>query len=249
MPAKTGRLFGYSFSFGALEEVCAHILDSKGVSGNTVNIVNTHMLSESGSNIALDACLRDAFMNVLDGMPLVYLLRWGGAADAQRAAGFDLFYNLLAELEQRGGGRVLLVGGTDEQLSNATRKVKPLFGAIEFYLDNPGMVSIDSYNPSTFLTENSDIDIVFVFLGCPKQEIVISRMAKVTSAVCIGLGGVLELVAGEKRRAPRWMRNLALEWLFRLVQDPRRLWRRYAVHNTSFIIETFKRLINGSLYK
>ena len=97
------------------------------------------------------------------------------------------------------------------------------------------------YNKSEFfkeLLENIDADIVWVSLGFPKQEIFINNLCNEleTSTNFIGIGAVFEWVAGEKKKAPEWVANLGLEWTLRLAQDPKRLYKRYLIDNTLFIL-------------
>jgi N-acetylglucosaminyldiphosphoundecaprenol N-acetyl-beta-D-mannosaminyltransferase len=90
--------------------------------------------------------------------------------------------------------------------------------------------------------------IVMVSLGCPKQERWMAAMKGRVNGVMLGLGGAFLLYAGVDNRAPRWMRDLSLEWLYRFMLEPRRLWRRYLVTNTQFLVllaaEVFRRLFD-----
>jgi len=83
--------------------------------------------------------------------------------------------------------------------------------------------------------EKSGVGIVFVGLGCPKQEFWMASHAGHLRAVTIGVGAAFDFLTGSLRRAPVWMQRAGLEWLFRLLSEPRRLWRRYLVTNTLFL--------------
>jgi N-acetylglucosaminyldiphosphoundecaprenol N-acetyl-beta-D-mannosaminyltransferase len=87
-------------------------------------------------------------------------------------------------------------------------------------------------------------DVVLVALGCPKQEILMDRIAMAVSpAVCIGIGAGLDFVAGAVRRAPAWVSRMGLEWFYRLLREPRRLWRRYLVRDPRFLIVVLRELL------
>lgn len=95
----------------------------------------------------------------------------------------------------------------------------------------------------------SGAGLVFVALGCPKQELWMNRMRGQISAVMLGIGGALPVLAGEVNRAPEWMQNAGMEWLFRLIQEPKRLFKRYAVTNTLYIWYLTQQIIRKNLHR
>jgi N-acetylglucosaminyldiphosphoundecaprenol N-acetyl-beta-D-mannosaminyltransferase len=91
--------------------------------------------------------------------------------------------------------------------------------------------------------------ILFVGLGVPKQENwIYEHGLKLGVPVCMGIGGSFEMVGGVTPRAPRWMQQLGLEWLFRLAVEPRRLWKRYLIGNVQFMVMVFRQLLYPNLY-
>ncbi len=91
-------------------------------------------------------------------------------------------------------------------------------------------------------------DLVLLALGCPKQEIVMARIAAaVRPAVCIGVGAGLDFVAGTLPRAPRWISSAGLEWLYRLAREPRRLWRRYLLRDPRFALILWRQIRRAAL--
>jgi len=94
--------------------------------------------------------------------------------------------------------------------------------------------------------KNSGARIVFVGLGCPKQEFWMSAYSPHLPAVLIGVGAAFDFLAGTVRRAPAWMQKAGLEWLHRLLQEPLRLWRRYLLTNTLFAIIVLKAILKGA---
>jgi N-acetylglucosaminyldiphosphoundecaprenol N-acetyl-beta-D-mannosaminyltransferase len=92
-----------------------------------------------------------------------------------------------------------------------------------------------------------DIRLVFVVLGCPKQELFMSQISPNSAAHYIGIGGALPVMLGMQKRAPLWMQKSSLEWLFRLAQEPRRLFKRYFVTNSLYILLLSKQLLLKTL--
>jgi N-acetylglucosaminyldiphosphoundecaprenol N-acetyl-beta-D-mannosaminyltransferase len=169
-------------------------------------------------------------LNLADGAPVVWLGRLLGARMPGRVAGADLVPALLAEAA-RMGARVFLLGGENGVAGEA---------AARLVAQNPNLIVAGFYEPPRAAVEemdNADIldrirragaDILLVALGHPKQEHWIHmHRDSLQVSVAIGVGCVFDLIAGRNRRAPRWMQLVGLEWVFRLVQEPRRLWRRY----------------------
>jgi N-acetylglucosaminyldiphosphoundecaprenol N-acetyl-beta-D-mannosaminyltransferase len=93
--------------------------------------------------------------------------------------------------------------------------------------------------------EASETNILFVGLGCPKQERWISEHRNSLSCVMVGVGAAFDFHAGSKAQAPSWMQVSGLEWLFRLCCEPRRLWRRYLYHNPRFLFHFVRQLVRG----
>ncbi len=96
---------------------------------------------------------------------------------------------------------------------------------------------------------NINPDFVFVALGCPKQEKWMAEHKNKVNSCMIGFGGALEVYAGVKDRAPKWMQDYSLEWLYRFIQDPKRLWKRYLVTNSLFIILLCIQIVQLRVFK
>lgn len=183
--------------------------------------------------------LLDAHLVVCDGMPLVWASRWLGNALPERVAGSDLVPKLLAIAEEKNWS-VYFLGGKEEVASKAVEKVKerhpklriagmlsPPFKPLK-EMDHAGICAdIHATNP----------DLLFVSFGCPKQEKWIAmNYQRAGAPVTIGVGATIDFLAGHMQRAPLWMQKIGLEWLYRLLQEPRRLFKRYA---TDFVVFGF----------
>ena len=235
------KFWDYQFVATELDQLPWYIDKHRSCTNNNVHLVNTHMLSEAENNQDLRLILREAKFNLMDGMPIVQLKRWQDRRRYDRLAGVDVFWKMM-DFASEHHRSVLLLGGETKDLKAAKIKLSNLYPDLKMSTLDPGWIDLCSFDPSKLIEQCSSFDFVMVFLGCPKQELVMSRLARYTSTCYFGLGGVLELIIGKKRRAPLIIRRLSLEWLFRLLQDPVRLMRRYGYHNTNFIIRHFIRM-------
>ncbi|HQW86759.1 MAG TPA: WecB/TagA/CpsF family glycosyltransferase [Flavobacteriales bacterium] len=204
--------------------------------------VNAHMAVEAARDPAFAAVVNSADLATADGMPLLRCLQWIGGERQDRVAGNDLMPALLARAAEQGLS-VYLYGGREEVLTRirdrAARELPalriagvhaPPFRALS---DAEMKADADRINAS-------GAHIVMVSLGCPKQERWMAAMRPSVNAVMLGLGGAFLLYAGVDTRAPKWMRDLSLEWLYRLALEPGRLWKRYLVTNTFFLVLAMK---------
>jgi N-acetylglucosaminyldiphosphoundecaprenol N-acetyl-beta-D-mannosaminyltransferase len=210
-----------------------------------VCVANVHMLMEAHRNSEFAAVLSTADLVTPDGMPLVWLMNLLGAWRQNRVAGMDILLALCHQVSARKIS-VFFVGSERETLDRMKVRLLQEFP----YLQIVGMEPLPfrPLNP----TEDADIvekinrsgaGIVFVSLGCPKQEIWMNEHQGKIKTVMLGLGGVFPVYAGLHKWAPLWVRKLGLEWLYRLLQEPRRLWKRYYQTIPPFIYLAFKQLL------
>ncbi|MCA9729966.1 MAG: WecB/TagA/CpsF family glycosyltransferase, partial [Candidatus Eisenbacteria bacterium] len=161
--------------------------------------------------------------------------RWLGYPIPERVTGIDLMTEVL-RLAERRGFRVFTLGAHPTVVEDAVevlRELHPrlnLVGAVDGYYRPEEEASI------VRMIEDACPDILLVALGTPRKELFLAaHQQQLGVPFCMGIGGSLDVVAGRVRRAPPTMQRLGLEWLFRLVQEPRRLWRRYVTSNTRFL--------------
>lgn len=195
-----------------------------------VSTVNLDFLVRAQTDAQSRRIFETSNLNVADGAPVVWLGRLLGAQMAGRVAGADLVPAMLGDAAKI-GSRVFLLGGENGVAAAAGARIGELY---------PGLVVAGTFEPPRAAIEEMDNalmleriaearpDILLVGLGHPKQERWIDiHREKLPVAVAIGVGCVLELIAGRSRRAPRWMQRLGLEWAYRLAREPRRLFSRY----------------------
>ena len=210
-----------------------------------VCVANVHMLMEAHWNKDFQAVLEKADLVTPDGMPLVWLLRVFGFKDQDRVAGLDILLALCrrAELE---GHSVLFVGSTEDTLKRMRCRLLSDFPNLKL----AGMISPPFREWTTEenmqLVHNinrSGATIVFVAFGCPRQESWMAQHRDHVDAVMVGLGAAFPLYAGHQQRAPLWIREHGLEWMYRLVQEPKRLWKRYITTIPPFLWLASKQMI------
>ncbi len=212
-----------------------------------VCISNAHSVVTGSRDPVFGQVLRDADMVTSDGAPVAWMMRRLGVPDQQRINGPDLMWRYCA-LAARQGEAIYLYGGTEETLSLLQRRLREAF---------PGLVIAGATSPPFRKATPEELarDIaainasgartVWVSLGCPKQELWMAAQRGQVQGVMVGVGAAFDYHAGTIRRAPLWMQRAGLEWLHRLVSEPRRLWRRYLVTNSLFIWGAAKQLLRG----
>jgi N-acetylglucosaminyldiphosphoundecaprenol N-acetyl-beta-D-mannosaminyltransferase len=197
---------------------------------------NVHVVMTGYVNSAYQQVLDDADLVTPDGMPLVWALRLLGSKHQSRVYGPDL---MLAWCDRCSnlGYPIYLYGTTEQTLENLAKNLKQKF---------PNLVIAGLYAPP--FGDNNQIEqdlnriqasgakVIFIGLGCPKQEYWMAQAQGKINAVMIGVGAAFDFHSGIVAQAPRWRMKLGLEWVYRLIQEPKRLWRRYLINNPSFVI-------------
>jgi N-acetylglucosaminyldiphosphoundecaprenol N-acetyl-beta-D-mannosaminyltransferase len=204
----------------------------------TVCVANVHMVMEGYDHPEFRSMVNSADLVTPDGMPLVWSLRRMGMPGQQRVYGPELTLRLLAEAEKK-GIPVGFFGSTPETLELLVKNVHQQFSGIRIaYAFSPPFrpISLEEDESIVKNINASGARILFVGLGCPKQEKWMVAHAGQVQAVMVGVGAAFDFIAGTKQKAPGWMQSVGMEWLFRLGQEPGRLWRRYLYHNPRFMV-------------
>jgi N-acetylglucosaminyldiphosphoundecaprenol N-acetyl-beta-D-mannosaminyltransferase len=216
-----------------------------------VCVANVHSVMEARRDRALQAVFNTARLAVPDGMPLVWVGRLKGHRGVRRVYGPDLTLQLCERAAQN-GHRCFFYGGAPgvaEQLAEALVRRFP--GLRVAGTEAP------AFRPPTPEEDEEAVrrinaaapDLIFVGLGCPKQERwMATHRDRLRAAVLVGVGAAFDFHTGRVRQAPRWMMRAGLEWLFRLGQEPRRLWRRYLVYNPLFVFHLTLELLGLRRY-
>jgi N-acetylglucosaminyldiphosphoundecaprenol N-acetyl-beta-D-mannosaminyltransferase len=177
-------------------------------------------------------------LNLPDGMPLVWLARKFGIDMPDRVYGPDLMRQVL-DRGRASGVRHVLYGTTPETLGRLTERLQAELPGLQIVgAEAPPFrrATDDELDELAARLDDLDAGILWVGLGTPQQDELVYRMRTRTSVVLVPVGAAFDFFAGQKAQAPQWMQRSGLEWLFRLLSEPRRLWRRYLVGNTKFVV-------------
>jgi len=212
-----------------------------------VCVANSHSLVTAREDTEFRRVLAESEMATPDGMPLVWMLRRLGAAGQERIDGPELMWRCCAEAS-RNGVSIFLYGSTEDTLAKLSRKMEATFPALTIAgTYSPPFRPLTAEEDSAIVRaiDTSGAGLVFVGLGCPRQERWMHEHRGRVSAVMVGVGAAFDFHAGKLSRAPAWMRSTGLEWLFRLGQEPRRLWRRYLTCNAKFVVYALLQLVTS----
>ncbi|OWP50545.1 WecB/TagA/CpsF family glycosyltransferase [Pseudomonas nitroreducens] len=233
-------------SRSTVEEIRRQIL-----SGSFIQhvVVNVSKLVNMRSDNALRRSVISCDMINIDGMGVVWGARFLGHSVPERVAGVDLFHQLLA-MSASNNFSVYLLGATDEVVTKTAKIVEAQYPGLKvagyhhgyFWDDEEGMVET---------IRSANAQLLFVAITSPKKENFINRWKDQLGVnFVMGVGGTFDVVAGKVKRAPLWMQKYGLEWLYRVIQEPGRMWKRYLTTNMQFawllILEKYKQIRSRS---
>ncbi|WP_269765221.1 WecB/TagA/CpsF family glycosyltransferase [Caballeronia insecticola] len=196
-------------------------------------MVNVAKLVNMQTDAALSESVRACDIINIDGMGVVWGARFLGHHVPERVAGVDLFDRLLA-MAAESGFPVYLLGGTQDIVERTATVVASRHPSLEIAGYHHGFFWDDEQSVVRKISE-SGARLLFVAITSPKKEIFINQWKDILNVdFVMGVGGTFDVTAGKVRRAPSWMQRCGLEWLYRVLQEPRRMWRRYLVTNLAF---------------
>ncbi len=203
-----------------------------------INTINAHSYNTTLKDKEFAISLQNSNVLVPDGVSIVLAIKWLTGQKLNKIAGADLFFYEMERLKKN-GGKVFFLGSTEETLAKIKTRAAKEYTNVKVGAYSP------PYKPEFSEEDNSAMisavnafqpDVLFVGMTAPKQEkwaYQHFKELKVGHVCCIG--AVFDFYAGTVKRAPQWMIKLGLEWLYRLVKEPKRMWRRYLIGNTKFI--------------
>lgn len=210
-----------------------------------VCVANVHMVTEAYLNHDFSKILKSADLVTPDGMPLVWMMKLLGVRNQDRVAGLDIL-QAICKAAPSTNISLFFVGSETPILDQMRVRLNQEFPNLQI----AGMEPLP-FRPLTPAEDEALIQkinasgagVVLVSLGCPKQERWMAEHKDKINAVMIGLGGAFPVYAGICKRAPRWVREMGMEWFYRLIQEPRRLWKRYSTTIPLFLWLATKQLI------
>jgi len=209
-------------------------------------LANAFTVTLAQRNAPFKRLLNQASLVLADGMSIVWGGQWIGLKIPERIAGPDFMEMLCADSAEK-GHTVFLMGSSPENLLQLTSVLKSRWPSLMVESYSPPMCQELSEEETQHIIhqlEATKPDILFVGMTCPKQEIWIAKnLHRLQVPVCAGVGAAFDFLSGSIPRAPQWLRQSGLEWLYRLYCEPRRLWKRYLLGNAIFLSLLLKELL------
>ncbi len=206
---------------------------------------NVHVVMEAQDQPDYLRVLQDMDMITPDGMPLVWVMRAKGITGQTRVYGPTLMLHV-CEAAAAAGLPIGLYGGKPEVLSILEQKLTEMYPSLQVnYRLSPPFRDISDAEEEKIRQDivDSGVRILFVGLGCPKQERWMARQKGKLPVVMLGVGAAFDFHAGLVRQAPAWIQRLGMEWFFRFCMEPRRLWKRYLKHNPRFVVRSLMEIV------
>jgi N-acetylglucosaminyldiphosphoundecaprenol N-acetyl-beta-D-mannosaminyltransferase len=236
------KVLGLRVDVTSLDQATEYVIQRSQTDKNGyVCAANVHMCMESHDDEGFQKIVNGAALVVPDGKPLVWWMRAFGINNAKHVRGPDLFLSICDKASKH-RIPIGLYGGTQDALA----KLQEFFGrqlpALEIACAiSPPFRKLTKNEKNEFLEtiNKSGAKILFLGLGCPKQERWMAHNKDRVNALMVGVGAAFDFYAGTKKIAPIWMIKLGLEWLYRLTTEPGRLWKRYLMNNPRFVFHFF----------
>jgi N-acetylglucosaminyldiphosphoundecaprenol N-acetyl-beta-D-mannosaminyltransferase len=242
-PVRSAVILGVPFHDLTLDETVGRIGDLiRERTPRYLATANLDFALQASRDVELQRILLEAEYVLCDGMPLVWASRRLGAPLRERVSGSDLVPRVAAEAERR-GWRVFILGGSPDSLDGALANLRAAHPRLAVDGFSPPVASLLELDHAA-ITERirtARPDILLVAFGCPKQEKwIYMHHRQLGVPVSIGVGATVDFLAGKFRRAPRWVQRAGAEWIFRLLQEPRRLGNRYLL-DLAFYVQALRR--------
>ena len=223
-----------------LERISKFIQNKEGVQHVVVNVAKlVYAQKDEQLREIINSC---PLINV-DGAGIILGAKMLGVNIPERVAGIDLMEKLIEYSAQK-GYRPYFFGAKEEIVKSVVEIYKEKYPNLEIAGYRNGYYSEAEEEMLVEDIKNAKADILFVAMGSPKKEIFLSKYSKTMDVpFMMGVGGSFDVVAGKVNRASMWMQKLHSEWLYRLIQEPKRMWKRYLVTNSIFLIMIVKELI------
>lgn len=213
-----------------------------------LGMVNVAKLIHCRKDRQLFKSVSEADIVGADGQGVVWLSRWMGLPLPERVPGIEVMYGLLQRASQKRYS-VYFLGAKPQVVEEVVRRAQQEYTGLQVagFCDGYFDLEKDGKKVAEQIRDSS-ADILFVAITPPKKEIFMDRWKQVINVpVCHGVGGSFDVFAGVVKRAPRWMQKTGLEWFYRVLQEPRRMWKRYFVTNSIFFFLGIKEILRYRL--
>lgn len=237
------NILGTNINVTNIEDTVNKIVkDINNIKGEYICVSNVHTIVMGTENQHYKDIQNNSYMSLPDGKPLSMVINGKNPGTCRRVTGPDIMERLF-EVSEKEGYSHYFYGSTEETLEllmKSVTKKHPKLRIAGAY--SPPFRPLKDEEEAIIIKEINSIkpDILWVGLGAPKQEIWMHNHRNKIDSLMIGVGAGFDYHAGKIKRAPKWIQNLSLEWFFRLLQEPKRLWKRYLYTNIKFLYLLFK---------
>jgi len=198
--------------------------------------VNSATVNETRDNEDFRRVINSADLLNIDGMSVVWALRYLGYKVPERVATPDLAESVMT-MAAENNFSVFLFGATDSVISLCVENLRKTYPAMRIAGWRSGYYDAKEENSIINQINQSGADILLIGISSPKKEFLYDKYrGELKVYYVLGVGGYFDILSGRTRRAPKWMQNMGFEWIFRLLQEPRRMWRRYLIGNNKFLL-------------
>jgi N-acetylglucosaminyldiphosphoundecaprenol N-acetyl-beta-D-mannosaminyltransferase len=247
-PPASRELLGVPIDAMTMEEVLARVDEVIARRGRLkIGVVNAAKIVNMRRDQELRRDVLSSDLILADGMSVVWAGRLLGCPLPERVAGIDLMLGMLRRGNEQ-GYRVYCLGATDEVLNRAMARIAADYPKVKLVGQHDGYFPSEVEPVIAAEVAAARPDVLLVGMTSPKKEQFLARWgAQLGVPVCHGVGGAFDVLAGKVKRAPRLWQRLGLEWLYRVKQEPRRLWRRYLVTNALFVLLVLTEMVQQHL--
>ncbi len=237
MNDERSRVLGIEINALSFTEMLQRCVNSIRMRGNLVlGMINVAKLVKMQSDSELRGAVTGCDLLIADGLPVVWVSKFSKVSLPERITGIDLFVRLL-ELADREGFSVYLLGAKRDVLDRMVEIVRTSYPGARIAGYRDGYFGESDEDEIVNEIRSAEPDMLFLGISSPKKEFFLAKWGRSLKVpICHGVGGSFDVLAGKVTRAPLFMQRLGLEWFYRVLQEPRRMWKRYLVTNTQFLI-------------
>lgn len=246
---KRCKLFGVKTVVSHMEEAVSYVRKNKErLKGKYVSFANVHTTVTAKEEKEFRKVQNEAALVMPDGKPLSFVMKKRGYEEAEQIAGPDFMKRMWEVTAESQEESHYFYGAGEETIAALEEKLKAQYPNLKIAgMESPPYRELTEEEKEAAVKRinESGADYLWVGLGAPKQEYWMNEHKGKIHAVMFGVGAAFDFHAGTIKRAPKWMQKCYLEWFYRILQDPGRLWKRYAVTNARFILMVIGYGING----
>ncbi|GIN90671.1 UDP-N-acetyl-D-mannosamine transferase [Siminovitchia terrae] len=205
-------------------------------------VVNASKVVLMQKDKKLNEIIKSCALVNADGQSIIWASKILNRPIKERVTGIDLMIQLL-KLADKKHYNIFLLGAKEEVVNKVAKKITSEYPNLNLVGYKDGYFKEDENEQVVTFINKSKPDILFVGISSPKKEYWLSEnLSKLGVPFCMGVGGSFDVIAGETKRAPNWMQSIGLEWFYRLIQEPKRMWKRYLIGNLKFCLYVLKQL-------